>query len=99
MSRLKLCLLAVLAIAVLVSFASPAEASTVYVGSCGTHDYPTGNIQTAVSGAVSGDAIIVCAGNYRQNVNVETSGLTITTQGTVTLSRLIKRVPNRPGSP
>ncbi len=60
-------------------------ASTVYVGSCGTHDFPTGNIQTAVSDAVSGDTIIVCAGTYKQNVNVETSGLTIITHGTVTL--------------
>ncbi len=79
MSRLKLCLLAVLAIAALVSFASPAQASTIKV--CPTSFPATGAISAAVATAASGTTIELCPGTYLDNVVVNQAKVKIIGEG------------------
>jgi len=79
MSHLKLCLLAVLAIAVLVSFASPAQAATINV--CPATSPSTGVISAAVATAASGTTISLCPGVYFDNVVVNQAKVKIIGQG------------------
>jgi parallel beta helix pectate lyase-like protein len=46
---------------------------------------PGGSIQAAVDAAAPGDTILVRAGRYRENVTINTSGLTLKAHGNVTL--------------
>jgi hypothetical protein len=47
--------------------------------------YPGDSIQAAVSAASPGDTVIVRAGTYRESGKIQTDGLTLRTQGRVTL--------------
>jgi hypothetical protein len=53
-------------LAVLVVCAYPAAASTYYVGSCKSGSFPT--ISAAVKAAPAGSTILICAGNYSEQV-------------------------------
>ena len=79
MSRLKTCLLAILAIAVVVTFASSAQASTVKV--CPSHFPAVGAISAAVGTAASGTTIELCPGIYLDNVVVNQAKVKIIGEG------------------
>ena len=79
MSRLKTCLLAILAITVVVTFASSAQASTKNV--CPTSFPATGAISAAVATAASGTTINLCPGVYIDNVVVNQAKVKIIGQG------------------
>ena len=66
MSRLKTCLLAILAMAVVVTFASTAQAATINV--CPATSPSTGVISAAVATAASGTTISLCPGVYFDDV-------------------------------
>jgi hypothetical protein len=61
MSPKTICLLVVLAVC-----SYPAKASTYYVGSCKSGSFST--ISAAVSAAAAGSTIMICAGNYSEQV-------------------------------
>ncbi len=79
MSRLKTCLLAILAITVLVTFASSAQASTIKV--CPSSFPAVGAISAAVGTAASGTTINLCPGVYLDNVVVNQAKVKIIGQG------------------
>ena len=52
------------------------------------HVHPGDSIQAAVDAASPGDTIMVRAGTYRESVRIQTDGLTLRTEGNVTLKPL-----------
>ena len=79
MSRLKTCLLAILAITVVITFASSAQAATIKV--CPTSFPATGAISAAVGTAASGTTIELCPGVYFDNVVVNQAKVKIIGEG------------------
>ncbi len=80
MSRLKSCLLAILDVMILVTFASPAQASEK-VTVCPASFPATGAISAAVATAASGTTIELCPGVYYDNVVVNQAKVKIIGQG------------------